>query len=104
MKIFTGKVIKRIGNETAKVNVERIVADPVYGKRLRRNKEYLVHDDKGASEGQIVKFVACRPYSKLKKWRIIETEGKSDEKAKKEKQSAKVKKNSKLKSGNLKTK
>lgn len=57
--------------KTATVEVERIVAHPMYLKRLKRTKKYQVHDDYDTQVGQVVKFVACKPISKLKKWRIV---------------------------------
>ncbi len=72
MKIFTGKVISTKAAKTAVVAVERIVVHPLYGKRFKRLKNYQVHDEIGIKEGEIVKFVASRPYSKTKKWKIIE--------------------------------
>jgi small subunit ribosomal protein S17 len=71
MKIFNGKVIANKMEKTATVAVERIVAHPVYKKRVRRIKKYHVHDTFGTQPGQKVKFIACRPFSKLKRWKII---------------------------------
>jgi len=72
MKIFQGKVVKKSGEKTAKVAVERVVAHTRYKKRLKRTKFYLVHDEIGVKTGEVVRFTACKPFSKLKKWRIIE--------------------------------
>lgn len=58
--------------KTATVEVERIVAHPVYQKRIKRVRKYQVHDELGAVVGQVVKFVACKPISKSKKWKTIE--------------------------------
>lgn len=71
MKIFTGKVISTKMAKTATVEVERNIAHPVYGKRMKRTKKYQVHDELGVKVGDTVHFVACRPVSKLKKWKII---------------------------------
>lgn len=70
MKIFKGKVIG-VSPKTAKVMVERFVAHPIYLKRTKRQKTYLVEDEIGVKPGDIVKFVTTKPYSKLKKWRVI---------------------------------
>ena len=72
MKIFTGKVKSTKMQKTAVVVVERVVQHPVYKKRMRKLKKYLVHDEFGVKAGQLVRFVASRPYSKLKKWKVIE--------------------------------
>ncbi len=72
MKIFTGKVISKKMLKTATVAVDRVFKHPVYGKRVRKTKKYQVHDEKSVEVGQVVKFVASRPYSKTKKWKIVE--------------------------------
>ena len=72
MKIFTGKVVSRKMEKTATVAVERVIVHPLYKKRFRRDQKYQVHDDIGVTVGQLVKFTACKPYSKSKKWKIIE--------------------------------
>lgn len=71
MKVFTGKVISKKMDKTATVAVVRIVTHPVYKKRFKRIKKYHVHDDLGVKVGQVVRFIACKPYSKLKKWKLI---------------------------------
>lgn len=75
MKIFTGNVISKSMQKTVTVAVRRVVAHPIYKKRTRLVKKYHVHDEMGAKVGQVVKFVASKPYSKLKKWKIIEVVG-----------------------------
>lgn len=72
MKVFTAKVLHTKMAKTATVAVERVVVHPVYKKRIRRIKKYHVHDEHGVKEGQTVKFVASRPFSKLKRWKIVE--------------------------------
>ena len=79
MKIFTGKVIK-VTEKTAKVEVERVLAHPLYTKRIKRVKNYLVHDEIGVAVGDVVSFVATKPYSKLKKWKIVEANKKENKK------------------------
>jgi small subunit ribosomal protein S17 len=75
MKIFTGKVIATKTAKTATVAVERVIIHPLYKKRFRRDTKYLVHDELGVKVGDTVKFVASRPYSKMKKWKILEVVG-----------------------------
>ncbi|QQS38962.1 30S ribosomal protein S17 [Candidatus Woesebacteria bacterium] len=72
MKIFKGKVISTKMAKTATVAVDRIVVHPIYKKRIKRTKKYHVHDEMGAIVGQNVLFVASKPFSKLKKWKLIE--------------------------------
>ena len=72
MKIFTGRVISTKTPKTAGVAVERVIIHPLYKKRIRRDTKYLVHDEMGVKVGDVVKFAASRPYSKMKKWIIKE--------------------------------
>ena len=83
MKIFTGKVISTKMSKTATVSVSRIVVHPLYKKRFKRSKKYHVHDEIGVKIGDRVSFVACKPISKLKKWKIIEVVNKKKKEVKK---------------------
>lgn len=75
MKAFTGRVISCRLPKTAIVLVERIIAHKIYKKRFKRSKKYMVHNELGAKEGDTVVFIPCRPYSKRKKWKIVEIFG-----------------------------
>lgn len=77
MKVFKGKVISTKMQKTVTVAVKVVVTHPVYGKRFHRKKKYHVHNEGQAKVGDEVKFVASRPYSKNKKWKIIEVIKKS---------------------------
>lgn len=70
MKIFEGEVVTHKMAKTATIAVTSIVVHPLYKKRLKRVKHYQVHDELGVKKGDKVKFVACKPYSKTKKWKI----------------------------------
>lgn len=72
MKIFSGKVVSTKMLKTATVVVEHLVIHPLYKKRQKMMRNFQVHDDIGVKDGDIVKFVASKPYSKTKKWKIIE--------------------------------
>jgi len=72
MKIFIGKVIATKMAKTATVAVERVVIHPLYKKRTRRDTKYQLHDELGGKVGDVVKFMASKPYSKTKKWKIAE--------------------------------
>lgn len=72
MKIFMGKVIATKVAKTATVAVESIKVHPLYKKRFKRDTKFQVHDELGVKVGDSVKFVASKPYSKVKKWKVIE--------------------------------
>jgi small subunit ribosomal protein S17 len=72
MKIFVGKVIAVKNAKTATVSVERMIIHPLYKKRQKRSTKYQVHDELRVKVGDKVKFADSRPYSKSKKWKIVE--------------------------------
>jgi small subunit ribosomal protein S17 len=97
MKVFTGQVISKKMKKTATVVVDRVVEHPIYKKRYKKTKKYHVHDELNVKVGQVVKFAASKPYSKLKKWRVVEIvgESKSKSKSKSKRSNAKGRKNKK---------
>lgn len=72
MKIFTGKVISKKMKDTATVSVSSTFMHKLYGKRFRKTKKYHVHDEYGTNVGDTVCFIASRPFSKIKKWKILD--------------------------------
>jgi len=72
MKIFIGRVIGTKMAKTAVISVERVVVHPLYKKRFKRDRKYQVHDEFGVKINDVVKFAASKPYSKTKKWKILE--------------------------------
>ena len=72
-RVIQGKVIKKSGDKTISVLVERKVMHPKYKKIVKKFKKYLVHDEKNsAGVGDIVKAIECRPISKRKAFRLLE--------------------------------
>jgi len=71
MKIFAGQVIAKRKDKTAVVVTEKIAVHPLYKKRYKRTKKYQVHDEIGTKVGEKVEFIAGKPVSKTKKWRIL---------------------------------
>ena len=67
-----GKVISKKMDNTVVVEVERFVIHPLYKKRLRRKKKYLVEDTLGVVEGDNVSIEATKPISKRKRFKIVE--------------------------------
>ena len=60
-------------DKTIIVRVDRRIRHRLYKKELTRSKKYYVHDeDKKASMGDVVRIMETRPYSKLKRWRLID--------------------------------
>jgi small subunit ribosomal protein S17 len=71
MKIFKGKVISTKMKNTATVLVDNTIMHRLYGKRFTRSKKYHVHDEYGVKIGETVNFVASKPFSKIKKWKVV---------------------------------
>lgn len=74
MKIFQGKIISKKMQKTSTVVVERLVAHPVYKKRVKILKKYQVHDETDSKVGDVVRFTPCTPVSKSKRWVVISEE------------------------------
>ncbi len=59
-------------NKTRRVELERLVPHPKYGKFLRRRTVCHAHDETNQSHiGDTVEIMETRPLSKLKRWRIV---------------------------------
>ena len=68
---FRGTVVKTAMTDTATVAVSRYVKHPKYKKYQVRTKKFLVHDPENAAKvGDEVTIVACRPISKLKRFKV----------------------------------
>jgi small subunit ribosomal protein S17 len=80
MSVEAGKRKERIGTvvsdtagKTIVVRVVRRAPHPRYGKLVKHNKKYHVHDERNEAQvGDRVRIVECRPVSKLKRWRLLE--------------------------------
>ena len=71
-KTLTGKVIGDKRDKTITVIVERKYQHPVFKKVVKTKKKYHAHDEKNNFKiGDDVKIIESRPYSKLKKWEVI---------------------------------
>jgi small subunit ribosomal protein S17 len=56
--------------KTAKIRVDRSYRHPLYGKVVRRSREFLAHDELGCHPGDRVQIVESRPISKRKRWMV----------------------------------
>ena len=71
-KILTGKVVSDKSNKTIVVLVKRKYAHPFFGKVITSSKKYHTHDEKNIfKNGDNVKIVESKPYSKKKKWEVM---------------------------------
>lgn len=71
-KIFKGTVLSNKMDKTIIVGVETVKVHPRYGKRVRRQKKYYVHDEKETAQvGTQVEIEESRPRSRTKRWRLV---------------------------------
>ena len=70
-KTLVGTVIKKSGAKTINVKVETYRPHPIYSKRSKYTKKYLVHDPSNtANLGDKVSIIATRPLSAHKHFRL----------------------------------
>ncbi len=72
MNQLEGIVISGKMPKTAVVKIVRLTKHPLYKKKVKRSKRYLVDDQIGVKKGEKVKIVQTRPISKRKRWKIVE--------------------------------
>ena len=64
--------------KTIVVTVSTARNDPIYGKRVGYSKKFYAHDEQGLAEvGDTVTIMACRPISKLKRFRLVSVDKKA---------------------------
>ncbi len=69
----TGTVVSNKMDKSITVRVDRKLKHPVYGKFMRKSKNFMAHDDKNeCGVGDTVKIMETRPLSKKKRWRLVE--------------------------------
>ncbi len=69
--IVIGFVTKKSSDKTIKVEVERQVRHERYGKYIKTNSRFIVHDEKNEAQvGDRVGICETRPMSKLKRWKL----------------------------------
>jgi len=72
-KILKGIVVSDKPNKTITVLVERKYQHPMLKKVIKSKKKYSVHDEKNQyKNGDEVKIIECRPYSKNKKFEVMD--------------------------------
>ena len=72
-RILEGQVVSSKGNKTIVVEVKRRFTHPFYGKVISRSKKYHAHDEKNKFKvGDKVQIIESIPYSKKKKWKVVD--------------------------------
>ena len=68
-----GVVVSDKMDKTITVEVRTYKTHPIYGKRVQYRKKYKAHDENNeCGIGDKVLIMECRPYSKDKRWRVVE--------------------------------
>jgi small subunit ribosomal protein S17 len=66
-----GIIVSDRADKTVTVSVEALVRHPMYKKRVRRSRKFMVHDEGNeARVGDTVRIVETRPLSARKRWRL----------------------------------
>ena len=72
-KILNGVVVGNKANKSITVLVERKYQHPVLKKVIKSKKKYAAHDEKNECQiGDKVKIIECKPFSKTKKFELLE--------------------------------
>ena len=73
-KVIQGVVVSNSMDKTIVVKVSRRLRHPVYGKFIKKSKNFKAHDEQNACNvGDEVRIMESRPISKDKRWRLLET-------------------------------
>ena len=68
-----GKVVSANMQNTVSVEVTRVIAHPVYKKRIKKHKKFLSHvSEVSPKVGDVVRITSTKPISKNKRWRVSE--------------------------------
>lgn len=71
-RVLEGIVTRDKMAKTRRVEVERLVRHPKYGKFVKRRTICYVHDEKNESHlGDTVEIIESRPLSKTKRWELV---------------------------------
>ena len=75
-RILSGVVVSSSSNKTITVDVTRRIKHKLYKKIIRRTKKYHAHDENNEfNVGDVVSIIESKPFSKLKKWKVISNIG-----------------------------
>lgn len=71
-KVATGVVASAKNDKTRRVEIQRRVKHPIYGKYIRQRTICYVHDENNEARlGDTVEIVESRPRSKTKRWELV---------------------------------
>src|SRR5881398_2620908 len=77
-RMAVGVVTRDKMNKTRRVEIQRLVKHPRYGKYIKRRTICYAHDEQNETRnGDTVEIMETRPLSKLKNWRLVRVVTKS---------------------------
>ncbi len=72
MKTKSGVVVSAAGDKTIVVRVDSYMKHSLYEKRVLKSKKFYAHDENNSCKvGDHVTIVESRPFSKLKRWKLV---------------------------------
>ncbi|MCP4228831.1 MAG: 30S ribosomal protein S17 [bacterium] len=72
-KMLQGVVVSDAMDKTINVEVVTIGKHPLYKKTVRKSKKFMAHDENNdCNIGDTVRIMETRPFSKNKRWRLVE--------------------------------
>ena len=75
-RVLSGVVVSSNSNKTITVNVTRRIKHKLYKKIIRQTKKYHAHDENNDYKiGDSVSIIESKPISKLKKWKVLSSDG-----------------------------
>jgi small subunit ribosomal protein S17 len=71
-RVLTGTVTSDKMLKTRRVEIDRMVKHPRYGKFVRSRTVCYAHDENNESgAGDLVEIIESQPLSKLKRWKLV---------------------------------
>jgi small subunit ribosomal protein S17 len=69
----TGRVVSDKMDKTIVVLVDYLKPHPLYRKIIRKSNKFHAHDEENVCRvGDVVRIVESRPFSKMKRWRLVD--------------------------------
>jgi small subunit ribosomal protein S17 len=79
-KTRVGRVVSNKMDKTVIVRVDSTSRHALYAKTVRRQRKFYAHDEANDCRiGDIVRIAEARPFSKLKRWRVVDVVEKARE-------------------------
>ena len=74
-RILQGEVVSNACDKSIVVEVTRRVMHPLYKKFVKHSSKFMAHDAQNSFKvGDTVRIRECRPFSKRKRWEVLEAE------------------------------